>query len=524
MLLRARKGKNQVTRKMPISAGLAAALAGALLAASPASAQGPAGFEVTARDAGTIEIRFHNMPLKAVHADAAQNALALDFANGVDGSAFDRIAATMPDWVSMAYANYDSGVIRASRPVTFLTRNESDGFSLRMVARGPAPMMAAPPGPVALRGPGDGGPPPPMQQPLYAGPPPPAPDTFARYNTYGAIRAYDQLELAVNRGNAYWERTYDRAAMQSNSGLTLGTEYHSYHSGDTVIASHAHMKIMLADGVSIIGSVDNTDATADRVRAADGTFATNTHVNLFNGSLGFGFDVGPDTAATLEALEGNNITGAKFTGYTGDPDSFWQMALIYHQPDMDTPESIAGRAFKDEVVLGTGQHLGYGFWASIAGHGDNYGIHGNASVAKMAGWDGSLRWTTDLGPLLAGLAYDGHGDYLVNNTSFTGAAPTPYIPLSLRNMETHAVTGSLSSLLWGDTLWLDLYGGYIDDRYASDGALYGGAIRYRPAPGVDIALGARHSNVSLLQGETGAETSAGLTFTLGFDGPSFGAF
>jgi hypothetical protein len=87
-------------------------------------------------------------------------------------------------------------------------------------------------------------------------------------------------------------------------------------------------------------------------------------------------------------------------------------------------------------------------------------------------------------------------------------------------METHAITGSLSSLLWGDTLWLDLYGGYVNDRYASDGGIYGGAIRYRPAPGVDIALGARHSNVSLIEGETGAETSAGLSFTLGFEGPS----
>src|ERR1700742_3498558 len=119
--------------------------------ASPAQAQDgppPTSFQVVSRDPTTLEIRFHNMPLKAVHADAAQNALALDFANGVDGSAFDRIAATLPDWVSMAYANYDSGVIRASRPVTFLTRNETDGFSLRMVARGPGPMVAAPPGPV----------------------------------------------------------------------------------------------------------------------------------------------------------------------------------------------------------------------------------------------------------------------------------------------------------------------------------------------------------------------------------------
>jgi hypothetical protein len=91
-------------------------------------------------------------------------------------------------------------------------------------------------------------------------------------------------------------------------------------------------------------------------------------------------------------------------------------------------------------------------------------------------------------------------------------------------METHAVTGSLSSLLWGDELWVDLYGGWIADRYGSDGGLYGAEIRYRPAPGVDIGLGARHSNVSTVQGELGGETRAGLTFTLGFDGPAFNYF
>ena len=379
------EGNNRVTRTKPNFAVLATALLGALLAATPALAQGPAGFEVTVHDANTLEIRFHNMPLKAVHADAAQNALALDFVNGVDGSAFDRIAAAMPDWVGMAYANYDSGVIRASRPVTFLTRNESDGFSLRMVARGgPPAMMAAPPGPVALRGAVDGGMPPP-QQPMYAGPQAAPAPAFARYNAYGAMRGYDQLELAVNRSDPYWEKAYGRAAIQSNSEIGLGSEYHYYHSGDTVIASHAHMKIMLADGVSIIGSVNDTDAAADKVRQANGTFATNTHTNLLDGALGFGFDAGPDTELTLQALEGNNITGVKFTGYQGNPDSFWQVATTYHQPDMDTPETIASRALKDEVVFGTGQHLGYGIWASLAAHGDNYGVHGNSSVAKTAG-------------------------------------------------------------------------------------------------------------------------------------------
>ena len=521
----AQQGNKAVTRtKTPQTALFAAALA---LLSSPVFAQAQAGFEITGRDANMMEIRFHNMPLKGVHADAAQNALALDFINGVDGQAFDRLPAAVPEWISLAYANYDSGVIRAARPVTFLTRNESDGFSLRLVAA--APMTQAPAGPVALRGGyADGGPPPaprplppgPMPGPMPAGPVPTGGGAFARYDSYGAMRGYTQMELAVNRADPYWERAYARAAAQSDSGIGLGSEYHTYHSGDTVIASHAHMMITLAGGLSLIGSVNDTDAGADKVRQPNGTFATNTHVNLLDGSLGFGFAFNPDIAFGLEALEGNNITGGRLTGFVGNPDSFWQFSGTYHQPDMDTPETIASRATKDQVVFGTGQHLGYGFWASLKGRAVNYGIHGMSSVAKTAGWDANLRWAADLGPLLAGISYDGHGDYLVNNVTFNGAAPTPYVPLSLRDMETHAITGSLSTLLWGDTLWLDIYGGYVRDRYASDGGLYGGALRYRPAPGVDIALGARHSNVSLIQGETGGETSAGLSFTLGFNGPS----
>jgi hypothetical protein len=509
-----------VTRKLP---AILAAIPGLLLAvllAGPALAQGappPAGFEIVNRDPNTLEIRFHNMPLKGVHADAAQNALAIDFLSGVDGSAFDRLSSAMPDWISMAYANYDSGVIRASRPVTFLTRPESDGFSLRMVAAGPPAMVAAPPGPVALRGAVDGGPPPP-------GPPPPQGDMFARYNAYGALRGYDELELAVNRGEPYWEAAYAHAAIQSNSGIGLGSEYHSYHSGDQVIASQTHMKITLADGVSIVGSLDDTDASADSQREPNGTFATNTHTNLLDGALGLGWDLTPDSGFTLEALEGNDITGVRFTGYDGDPNAFWQMDVAWHQPDTDTPEDIAFRALTDHAQLGVAGELGWGFWGSLSAHGDNYGVHGNSSIGKTAGWAASLRWSDELGPVLAGLAYDGHGDYLAGNTTFTGSSPSPYIPLSLRNMETHAVTGSVSSLIWGDTFWMDLYGGYIADRYASDGGLYGGELRYRPAPGVDIALGARRSNVSTMQGELGGETRAGLTFTLGFDGPSFGYF
>ena len=108
----------------------------ALLAlGGPAMAQTP-GYQVVGQDQNGIEIRFHGLPLRSVHADDAQNALSIDFQAPVDGAVFDRLPAEMPQWISMAYANFDNGVIRATRPVSFLTRTESDGFSLRIVARG----------------------------------------------------------------------------------------------------------------------------------------------------------------------------------------------------------------------------------------------------------------------------------------------------------------------------------------------------------------------------------------------------
>lgn len=489
----------------------AASLAALVALTQAASAQpmAPPGYDVVSRNDGGLELHFHNMPLKAVHADDSQNALALDFQAPIDSAGLERLSADFPDWISVAYASYDTGVIRANRPVTFLTRSEADGFSLRIVPRGPAP----PPGPLGLRGQIDG--PPPMEPVYQSAPPPPA---GGHYDAYGAIRNYDAMELALHRGDPVWAKAYQRAAQQSDSEVDFGTEYHAYHSGDQVIASQAHGKLSLGGGLSLIGSVYDTDVAGPQVRAQDGTFSTNVKSNVIGGAGGFAFDAWNDTEASLEALQQNNITGGRFKLYTGDPDGWWLANVTYHQADMDTPEAVLNRGDKDEVLLGTGQRIGYGLWGSLAGRIDNYGVHTASKTVETAGWDGNLRWATDLGGVLAGLSYDGHGEYIWDDVNFTGSAPSPFIPLSIRNMETHAITASLSSLLWGDTLWFDLYGGYVKDRYASDGALYGLGLRYHPTDGVDLALGARHSTVSLMQGETGAETSAGLTFTLGFNG------
>ena len=100
-----------------------------------------------------------------------------------------------------------------------------------------------------------------------------------------------------------------------------------------------------------------------------------------------------------------------------------------------------------------------------------------------------------------------------------GAAPTPYVPLGIRNIENHAVTATLSSSMLGGELWFTAYGGYINDRYSNDGLLAGLELHYMPAPGVDLALGVRHSNVSWVQGQTGKQTTAGLNLTLGMGAP-----
>lgn len=134
----------------------ALALLAALTFAAPAHGQGgpPVSYQVVSQDPNGTEIRFRGIPLRGVRADDSQNALSLDFQTPVDGAVFDRLLSEMPQWISMAYATFDNGVIRSPRPVTFLTRAEPDGFSLRIVARGPAMGPGGPPqGPPADAGP-----------------------------------------------------------------------------------------------------------------------------------------------------------------------------------------------------------------------------------------------------------------------------------------------------------------------------------------------------------------------------------
>jgi hypothetical protein len=121
----------------------------------PVRAQAPAfTYQVIGMDENGLELRFNGLPLRSVRADDNQNALSMDFQTPVNATIFEQLPRDLPQWIAMAYATFDNGVIRATRPVTFLTRREPDGFSLRIVARGPMiePPQPAPVPPPQLRG------------------------------------------------------------------------------------------------------------------------------------------------------------------------------------------------------------------------------------------------------------------------------------------------------------------------------------------------------------------------------------
>ncbi len=494
--------------------------------AGPALAQGP-GYQIVS-DGPALELRFRGMPLRSVRADDNQNALSLDFNQPVDPAIFDALARQLPQWVGMAYTSYDNGVIRATRPVTFLTRQETDGFSLRLQPRdGAPPMQPAPmqqaqgaPPPAPAMAPYPPQPPmPPQGYPPQAGlPPAPVaqpPVPFAPYETYGAARNYYGLRYAVRRADPLWTKAYSRAAALGDSEGGFGIEYKSFRNKDQLITARGNAKVTIGGGIALLGSITGVNSDAAVVRTPTGTFAADRRT-VMAGSAGLGFELGGDSELTLEGLMGNGTVGARLGGYSGTPDGFFSASLVYHKPLLETAEAILGKGRKDEISVAIANRLAWGLWGSLEGRYTNYGTSALKNAVQTAGWDGNLRWDYDLGFMSAGLSYDGRGEYRLAYTSQAGAAPTPYVPLSIRNMEVHSATASLSTQL--DGLWFNLYGGYAYDRYASSGGLYGLSVRYTPVPGLDLELGARRSNVSLTQGMVGGETSAGLSMTLGFGG------
>ena len=509
-------GDCAIRRKQSTRLLLAAlAMTLAMIAGAPGAwAQRGPGYEVISNDPSGLELHFHGVPMRSVHADDSQNALAIDFLQPVDGALFDRLHGDLPQWISMSYANFDNGVIRSPRPVTFLTRPESDGFSLRIIPRGPPPQQAFQAAPPQIRGSYSDRP---HQQQLYPLPPaapPPQAAAFHTYGEYAQLRAYAAQELAQRRGDPMWQLAYARAAMQAGSGLGIRNKTSWYHGGDRTIATDLDLKLSFAPGMAFVGDVTYTAVTGANVRLANGAIG-GISTDIITGSGGFAFELGHDSELKLLASQGNDITGGRLSLYSGTANGFGTIDVTYHAPYLDTPTAVNYRGQTDSAKIGYVQQLMPDLWGHVAGHYTRYGVHGDADVARTAGWDAGLRWNADVwSGLLAGIAYEGHGDYLTANDSRTGAAPTPFVPLGIRDMEDHAITANMSGSL-GEGFWFAAYGGWVKDRFGGDGLLAGLDLHYMPSAGMDLALGVRQSAVSYSQGERGNQLTAGLNLALG---------
>jgi hypothetical protein len=485
-----------------------AALAVGLLLGRAAVAQdvpAPSPLEVISRGPAP-EVRIHGVSLKSVRSDDAQNAVAFDFNGPVSDEAFARLADELPDWVEMAYAGYDNAVIRAKRPVTFMTKAESDGFSLRLVPRDAA---AASPGATAgLRGDADtcGGRCPPPGAAPPGGPAPLAPHQWrAAESFYTRAAAERPFDVAL-RG------FYDSVREGGTTYVALDGDWR-HTRGTTLITSNGHLDIETWEGVHLLADVHDVVVNSKATRQFGGAVAPFNGNNV-SGSAGLGYTFDGATA-TAEALYGAPGWGARVGLEYGDGDFRIGGRAAWHEPYTDTAEAVALRGARDYSAIYAADQVFDGLWAVGEVRATRYGIRIDDDVAETIGWHGGLRY--DIGGWPFSLTYDGDGEYVLNSHKYAGSPPTPFVPLSIRDREVHQFGGSFSDK-WDNAFWFDLYGGWAIDRYSDQGPYGGLALRFTPGPGFDVALDGRYSTVAERQGEQGHELSGGVKLTLALNG------
>ncbi len=447
-------------------------------------------------------IHFAGIALKDARTDPAKNEIVLTFDGQADRAVFDRLETALPGWVDNAYSGYDSAVIRAARPVTFMTRKTQGGFDLRMAPQKQAAnspqlrgQLGAGGGDVALDG---------MQ---------PSPQRAAftlRGADLGHHRHGAPVELMAKlQPIAATQNSESAMPEQHEAGVTLSGGWRKPEDG--TIASGDLAVTVPVGGAKLIASVHDTYANAKAVRTFEGTDeAVNEHA--LSASAGIALALGGVFGRgelSGEGLWGKSGWGGRLAYAEELHDGAWGLSAEYRAPFDETLFAIADHADRSRVVLGASHELGEGLTAQIVGHVTRYGIKDNDNVADTAGASASLRYLTNLGGLWAGATYEFNGDYVLRNVRYQGAAPAPFSPLDMRTFEVHALSGSLSAELL-DGLWADAYGGYAVDRYGPDGAFGGGDLRYAFAPGWVLALTGGYTQVSTEQGERGPLTTAGL--------------
>ncbi len=447
------------------------------------------------------ELQFHGLALKSVRADDAQNAISLDFGGPIDGRVFDELQQTLPGWIAMSYAGYDSAIIRASRPVSFLTRPEGDGFSLRMVPRdaSAAPVASH----AVLRGAIHDAVP--TNAAFVVHPPhrgdPRWPETRL---TYLLALTQHPDDMALRRG-------YDLAQKRSAIELQMSGGWRE-NRGQTIYAGQVSASVQVAGPVAVTGHFDDAYGHSESVRQLDGTFAR-VDKNAMSGGLGVAWNYPNGSRAAAELTYAKPGVGAQLSVDVEDALEHFATRGVYREAYTDTAEAVADDATRDYGEIDAAGRLFDGLWASGELRLTRYGVHGDANLAHTIGFTGGLSYLfPSYEGVSAGAAWTMDGEYTLGVHRYPGPAATTFIPLSIRTREVHDVTASLSSRVLDD-VWIDAYGGYTIDRYGSDGALFGGGVRWSLFPDFDILLTAQHTQVASRQGVTGPETFAQLLLT-----------
>ncbi len=459
-------------------------LATAAQSDSNTTSSGTVDFAVVSQ-APNLELRFHGVSLRSARTDAQQNQIALDFNTPVDSAVFDRLEQAIPGWIDVAYGGYDNAVIHASRPVQFLTRNEADGFSLRMVpASAPAPDAAA------LRGNMDA-PPPPQQ----------AGEGVQPNDEPFAMRGSDTgLKGVMIKVTGDWHH-----AAKSN-----------------VFALNYAGALPVGAGFNITASAQATAANGNAVRRLDGVFSP-LRRNMIAGSLGLGYDLDESSEIRGEALYSEAGFGGLLAANERSGVANLGLFAAYRLPYYDTAEAVADRGSTDIARAYGRVRLFPGFWAHGEGRYQRFAVKGDSNIATTAGFTASLRYMPDWFDFPFGFAYDVDGDYVLTADHYLDPLLNPFVPMNIRTREVHALS-VLSRIPFGNDFSLALFGGYALDRYGKNGPFGGADLLLVPSEGWKLSLGGLYSKVSNRQGELGTVYSANLRLIFDLDSPTFDPF
>lgn len=496
----------------------AAALLCAVTLASPAArAQGgdrsPAAENFTiARTHPDAVIRFHGLTLEDARTDPAQNEIMLRFDGAADPALFARLQNALPAWVATATAGRRSAVIRARRPVTFMTRRVRDGFAVRLVATHRPVAESA-----YLRGQMDGGQANVDVASMQRDNPRDAfelrgPDLGGRWHSHAILVVLQEKPLAQTLGRAH------EAAKARDGGFVAVSGHWRHPRQGRLVDSGLAAEMPVGYGVKLVAAVHDVDAEGKTVRRLNGTYAK-LNENTISAAAGLAFSfgglLGPGELRG-EALWGKSGWGGRLGYAERLYHGSWGFSGDYHAPFEDTLEAVAERGYRDRAELDFARRLARELWFDAKLHAMRYGAEGDEDVAETAGASASLRYLVNLDGIWAGLTYEFNGDYVLKSRKYLGASPKWFTPLDIHTFEVHALSASLSRELFRG-FWIDAYGGYAIDRYGPDGYFGGGQLRYAMAPGWALTLGGGYSQISTRQGERGPVTTAGIKLVYDWD-------